>query len=124
MNKTKKTLLLSIVFSVGLLLPLGINAQNGGGLFGLGSTAESTNNNGMPDRSIPIQGLLDLYPFLMSRGSTGGYIVSTEWFGSSTNGGFQIGTEHFGQDAPLGSGLIILAAVGAAYAFKKRKMNK
>lgn len=107
MNKTKKTLLLSIVFSVGLLLPLGINAQNGGGLFGLGSTAESTNNNGM-----------------MSRGSTGGYIVSTEWFGSSTNGGFQIGTEHFGQDAPLGSGLIILAAVGAAYAFKKRKMNK
>lgn len=107
MNKTKKTLLLSIVFSVGLLLPLGINAQNGGGLFGRGRAVESTSGNGA-----------------MSRGATGGYIISTEQFGSDANGGYQIGTEQFGQDAPLGSGLFIMAAAGAAYALKKRKMNK
>lgn len=105
-KRNLKAITLSLELAVMTLAASNLNAQDRG-LFGLGSTAESTNNNGM-----------------MSRGSTGGYIVSTEQFGSSTNGGFQIGTEHFGQDAPLGSGLFIMAAAGAAYALKKRKMNK
>lgn len=61
---------------------------------------------------------------LLRQGSGSGYNVSIEQFGSNTNGGYQIGIEQFGQDAPLGSGLFIMAAAGAAYALKKRKMNK
>ena len=56
--------------------------------------------------------------------SQGGYSVATEQFGNGTSGAYNIGTEQFGQNAPLGSGLFIMAAAGAAYAFKKRKMNK
>jgi hypothetical protein len=61
---------------------------------------------------------------LRSGGGSGGYSVSTEQFGNGTSGAFNIGTEQFGQNAPLGSGLFIMAAAGAAYALKKRKMNK
>ena len=57
-------------------------------------------------------------------GGESGYSVSTEQFGNGTSGTYNIGTELFGQDAPLGSGLFIMAAAGAAYALKKRKMNK
>ncbi len=65
----------------------------------------------------------------LMRSGTGtgtGYKVSTEQFGGSGGGGqggYYIGTEQFG-DAPLGSGLFIMAAAGAAYAFKKRKNKK
>lgn len=61
---------------------------------------------------------------MLKHRSQGGYNVSTEQFGSGTNGVYNIGTEQFGNDAPLGSGLFIMAAAGAAYALKKRKMNK
>ena len=65
---------------------------------------------------------------LMRRGTgTGtGFKVSTEQFGGSGGGGqggFNIGTEQFG-DAPLGSGLFIMAAAGAAYAFSKKRKNQ
>ena len=67
---------------------------------------------------------------LMRRGSgtgTGtGFKVSTEQFGGSGGGGqggFSIGTEQFG-DAPLGSGLFIMAAAGAAYAFSKKRKKQ
>ena len=106
-NFKKKTMLLTWALSVGLLLPMSASAQTGGGVFYRGDNAESTGDNGV-----------------MSRGATGGYNISTEHFGSGTNGGYQIGTEQFGQDAPLGSGLFIMAAAGAAYAFSKRKKNK
>ena len=64
---------------------------------------------------------------LMRRGSgTGtGFKVSTEQFGGENGGGqggFNIGTEEFG--APLGSGLFIMAAAGAAYAFSKKRKNQ
>lgn len=108
MNKLKKkTLLLTLTLSAGLLLPMGASAQKGGGIFYRGDKAENAENVS-----------------LMNRGATGGYNISTEHFGSGTNGGYQIGTEQFGQDAPLGSGLFIMAAAGAAYAFSKRKKNK
>ena len=57
-------------------------------------------------------------------GSGSGYSIATEQFGNSTSGAYNIGTEQFGQNAPLGSGLFIMAEAGAAYALKKRKMNK
>ena len=108
MNKLKeKSLLLMLALSAVLLLPMGVSAQKGGGIFYRGDKAENVDNVSM-----------------MNRGATGGYNISTEHFGSGTNGGYQIGTEQFGQDAPLGSGLFIMAAAGAAYALKKRKMNK
>ncbi len=61
---------------------------------------------------------------MLKHRSQGGYSVATEQFGSGTSGAYNIGTEQFGNDAPLGGGLFIMAAAGAAYAFKKRKMNK
>lgn len=57
------------------------------------------------------------------RGSSEGYSITTELFGSD-GGGYQIGTEQFGYDVPLGSGLFIMTAAGAAYALRKRKKNK
>ena len=66
---------------------------------------------------------------LMRRGSgtgTGtGFKISTEQFGGSGGGGeggFNIDTEQFG--APLGSGLFIMAAAGAAYAFSKKRKKQ
>ena len=52
--------------------------------------------------------------------SGSGYSVATEQFGNGTDGLYNIGTEQFGNEGPLGSGLFIMAAAGAAYAFKKR----
>lgn len=104
----KKAFALSMGLAVMTLTATNLNAQYDGnrGLFGRGAMPESYNENGT-----------------MYRGTTGGYNISTELFGSGTNGGYQISTEQFGQSAPLGSGLFIMAAAGAAYAFKKRKKN-
>ena len=62
---------------------------------------------------------------LMRSGSGTGFKISTEQFGGSGGGGeggFNIGTEEFG--APLGSGLFIMAAAGAAYAFSKKRKKQ
>lgn len=67
-------------------------------------------------------GSMDVYGGLL-RGSSEGYSITTELFGSD-GGGYQIGTEQFGYDVPLGSGLFIMTAAGAAYALRKRKKNK
>ena len=65
---------------------------------------------------------------LMRDGSTSGFNIGVEQFGGENGGGqggFNIGTEQFGdEEEPLGSGLFIMAAAGAAYAFKKRKNKK
>ena len=54
--------------------------------------------------------------------STGGF--GSDGSGTGGNYGISIGT--FGQEppAPLGSGLFIMAAAGAAYAFSKKRKNK
>ena len=62
---------------------------------------------------------------LMRNGSGTGFKISTEQFGGENGGGqggFYIGTEEFG--APLGSGLFIMAAAGAAYAFSKKRKKQ
>ena len=68
---------------------------------------------------------------LMRSGSSSTYNISTGQFGGNggqTGGNYGIGIGTFGQEppqpAPLGSGLFIMAAAGAAYAFKKRKNKK
>ena len=62
---------------------------------------------------------------LMRNDSGTGFKISTEQFGGSGGGGeggFNIDTEQFG--APLGSGLFIMAAAGAAYAFSKKRKKQ
>lgn len=59
-------------------------------------------------------------------GSGTGFNIGVEQFGGENGGGlggFSIGTEQFG-DAPLGSGLFIMAAAGAAYAFSKKRKKQ
>jgi hypothetical protein len=59
-------------------------------------------------------------------GNGTGFNISVEQFGGENGGGqggFNIGTEQFG-DAPLGSGLFIMAAAGAAYAFSKKRKKQ
>ena len=69
---------------------------------------------------------------LMRSGSSSTYNISTGQFGGNggqTGGNYGIGIGTFGQDppessAPLGSGLFIMAAAGAAYAFSKKRKNQ
>ena len=64
----------------------------------------------------------------MRDGSTSGFNIGVEQFGGENGGGqggFNIGTEQFGdEEAPLGSGLFIMAAAGAAYAFSKKRKKQ
>lgn len=105
---TKSKTLKTIVFSLGLAaMTLPSNAQ--------------VINRGLLQN--PYKEQSDQGGMLRARSQGGGYNMATEQFGNSTSGAYNIGTEQFGQNAPLGSGLFIMAAAGAAYAFKKRKMN-
>ena len=62
-------------------------------------------------------------------GSTAGFNINVEGFGgdnggSGGTGGYNIGTELFGDELPLGSGLFIMAAAGAAYAFSRKRKKQ
>lgn len=109
MNKLKKkTLLLTLALSVGLLLPLTMNAQYREDQFGLQEWGQ-TSLLGRQDGGN------------RSSGSSENYDLHNQQFGS----GYELYNQTFGQDSdtPLGSGLLILVAAGAGYAFKKRKNN-
>lgn len=115
--KTTKSLK-TVAFALGLaamgLTAGNLNAQTGGGLFRKGAVTEAGASNGI---------------YMRDTGGTGtGFLISTEQFGGSEGGGtggFNIGTEQFGdEDAPLGSGLFIMAAAGAAYAFSKKRKKQ
>ena len=121
MNKPKslKAIVLSMALTAGMLSSANATAQEAdrpGGLFGGGSFFDE---------------FVGLFANNDDRGEVNGtgFDISTEMFGGENGGGeggFNIGTEQFGGDeeAPLGSGLFIMAAAGAAYAFKKRKNKK
>ena len=62
-------------------------------------------------------------------GSGSGYNIGVGMFGGDggqTGGNYGIGIGTFGQDSttPLGSGLFIMAAAGAAYAFSKKRKKQ
>ena len=113
--KTTKSLK-TVAFALGLaamgLTAGNLNAQTGGGLFRKGAETEAGASNGS---------------FMRATGGTGtGFNIGVEQFGGENGGGeggFNIGTEQFG-DAPLGSGLFIMAAAGAAYAFSKKRKKQ
>ena len=93
-----KVLVLSMAMALGMLLPTTTTAQSDGFFRDAG---EYSNRDGIYN-----------------------YIIGTQQFGSDVNGGYNIGTQNFGQDpAPLGSGLLILTAVGAGYAAVRRKRH-
>ena len=115
--KTTKSLKI-VAFALGLaamMVPATtLNAQGRpGGLFGTNAPTEGSAGPLMGDRS----------------GSNTSFNIGTGQFGGNGgqaggNYGISIGTIGQEPPAPLGSGLFIMAAAGAAYAFKKRKNKK
>lgn len=106
MKKTHflKAFALSLATAFVMLLPTTMNAQKSDGFF-------LYNEDIYASRNI------------------GGFNITTGQFGgdggqAGGNYGISIGT--FGQDppAPLGSGLFIMAAAGAAYAFSKKRKKQ
>ena len=115
--KTTKSLK-TVAFALGLaamtLPATTLNAQGRpGGLFGTNAPTEQSQGGLMGDRS----------------GSSTSFNIGTGQFGGDggqTGGNFGIGIGVLGQDpdAPLGSGLFIMAAAGAAYAFSKKRKTQ
>ena len=103
----RKAIMLSVAMAVLLAMPTMMSAQidKEGSFFG---SKTSENSGG-----------------LMNQRGSGGFIVSTQEFGSGLTGGFEVSTQQFGQDsAPVGSGLLVLLAAGAGYALVRRKQSK
>lgn len=64
---------------------------------------------------------------VMGRGSSGGYNLTNQQFGSDANGGYNLFNQTFGQEneGSLGSGFAIFMVAGAGYAvMKSRKKAK
>mgnify|MGYP007104052624 CR=1 FL=1 len=106
-KKTWKVFGLSLGLAL-VLLSTNANAQYEGnrGMFGKGESVDAS----------PSRGLMD------HRGSSG-YSITNQAYGSDQNG-FGITNQTYGHDAPLGSGLLIMAAAGACYAGMKRNKKQ
>jgi len=109
MKRTKrklKTIALGVLVAAGVLLPCAASAQSDGFFRSGGSqtreTATATGSSGELF-AVGIEGT----------GSTEGW---------STGGSGSGGTEPY-QNAPLGSGLVLLTALGAGYAVLRRRKN-
>ena len=108
----------TVAFALGLaamtLPATTLNAQGRpGGLFGTNAPTEGSAGPLMGNRS----------------GNSTSFNIGTGQFGGdggSTGGNYGIGIGTFGQDSttPLGSGLFIMAAAGAAYAFSKKRKKQ
>ena len=115
--KTTKSLK-TVAFALGLaamMVPATtLNAQGRpGGLFGTNAPTEQPQGGLMGDRS----------------GNNTSFNIGTGQFGGDggqTGGNYGINIGTIGQEppAPLGSGLFIMAAAGAAYAFSKKRKNQ
>jgi len=114
-NNKLKIVVFSTVLAVGILLPTVTSAQmivRHGGLFGYldWSNLEEEEKVGML-RYNEGYGNFNIFPeqFDQSGNGEGVLNISTQQFDPNNN------------EAPLGSGLFILAVTGAGYALKKRK---
>ena len=103
-KKTWKVFGLSLGLAL-VLLSTNANAQYDGnrGMFGRGESADASSSRGMMN-------------------VTGGGITN-QTYGSNADG-FGITNQTYGQDAPLGNGLLIMAAAGACYAGMKRNKKQ
>ena len=115
--KTTKSLK-TVAFALGLaamtLPATTLNAQGRpGGLFGTNAPTEQPQGGLMGNRT----------------GNSTSFNIGTGQFGGdggSTGGNYGINIGTMGQEppAPLGSGLFIMAAAGAAYAFSKKRKKQ
>lgn len=116
---------LILMLFVALLLPSRSMAQFRmwqGGLFGMGPLPEELEEEEYFE-NVGYRGGL----FNRNYYGYGGYNLYNQLFGSDVLGGYELYNQTFGQEneeAPLGSGLLIMTAAGAGYALKKRKNNK
>ena len=108
-----KTIALSLGLAAMGLTAGNLNAQTGGGLFGRGAETEAGASNENFMRTTGANS------FNITTGQFGGN-------GGQAGGNYGISIGLFGQEppAPLGSGLFIMAAAGAAYAFSKKRKNQ
>ncbi len=136
----RKVIVLCLGLAAMTMLPQWVSAQDNGGsgtqawsgksLFGRdGSGNGYSVSTGQGDGGSHAGSFVSLFGReTAGRGSGGGsgYSIFVEQFGGENGGGtggYNIGTEQFG-DAPLGSGLFIMAAAGAAYAFSKKRKKQ
>ena len=115
--KTTKSLK-TVAFALGLaamgLTAGNLNAQTGGGLFGKGPESWTDASNGSFMRTTGANS------FNITTGQFGGD-------GGQTGGDYGITIGTMGEEpptSPLGSGLFIMAAAGAAYAFSKKRKKQ
>lgn len=114
-KKTLKVFVLSAAMAALLSLPLTMNAQYDEDKFGLqpwlrsGLLGKGENVDASPSRG------------LMDRGTTGSGIT-LQGFGENQN---NLTLQNFGEEAPLGSGWLVLMGAGLGYAaLKQRKTTK
>jgi hypothetical protein len=133
----RKVIVLCLGLAAMTMLPQWVSAQDNGGsgtqawsgksLFGRDGSGNgysvSTSDGGSHAGSF-----VSLFGRETSGGGSGsGYNIFVEQFGGENGGGtggYNIGTEQFGDETPLGSGLFIMAAAGAAYAFSKKRKKQ
>ena len=106
-KRKQKMLAFSLGLSLTMMTPKIVCAQFGSGMLRYGRDAEQQSSESM---------------FRIGT-NQGGYNIGTQHFGYDVFGGFDISTQLFGQEAPLGSGWLVLTIAGVAYAFRKRKNN-
>jgi hypothetical protein len=116
-TKSLKTIALSLGLAAMLVPSTTLNAQYDGsrGVFGRGEAAVESASRGNTLRSPQNSG-----------GVGSGFSIGVQQFNSGNGGGtggWQVNTEQF-NESPLGSGLFIMAAAGAAYAFSKKRKKQ
>ena len=119
-TKTLKAIVFSLGLAAGMMLPASASAQ---GVFG-----DMLDNYYAEKEAQSSQGGGALLRGSVTR-SVEGYSISTGQFGGdggSTGGNYGINIGTMGQDeeTPLGSGLFIMAAAGAAYAFSRKRKKQ
>ena len=136
----RKVIVLCLGLAAMTMLPQWVSAQDNGGsgtqawsgksLFGRDGLGNGYSvSTGQGDGGSHAGSFVSLFGRQNSGGgSSSGYNIFVEQFGGENGGGtggYNIGTEQFGNDpAPLGSGLFIMAAAGAAYAFSKKRKQQ
>ena len=136
----RKVIVLCLGLAAMTMLPPWVSAQDNGGsgtqawsgksLFGRDGLGNGYSvSTGQGDGGSHAGSFVSLFGRQNSGGGSGsGYNIFVEQFGGENGGGtggYNIGTEQFGNDpAPLGSGLFIMAAAGAAYAFSKKRKKQ
>ena len=133
----RKVIVLCLGLAAMTMLPQWVSAQDNGGSgtqawSGKSLLGRDGSGNGYSvstsDGGSHAGSFVSLFGRQNSRGGSGsGYSIFVEQFGGENGGGtggYNISNEQFGNEGPLGSGLFIMAAAGAAYAFSKKRKKQ